>query len=369
MPDRPALSALLAFAAVSLASGAAGATTVYGSVTCEASTGACDACPAIPAPCNMIGQTTGPRSTCAPGAAATVSAPSNRHTLTTPSVVLTHWGNYWSAQASEAAGDVDAWETIGRDWRFWQPLSEYSAIPYTSGSTIPFSSATVTTAVPAMNAASASNTVTISDVNDIQNELIHEMVQNVIPMPDSQKIYVVVLPPYVQTAGDGFSGYHSWFSFNGQYVFYAVIPQRTPPASFANPQFPTAEWRPRDYLISHELYEATTDPLWSLGSGWSTSGCGSATEVADLCEFLFANPIDGFTVATFWSNASNGCVGPASLDTRPPPKPTRLDGCGYMCNENYDTLQQSCATISCRCYSPAQCCEQAGGYWDGKYCE
>jgi hypothetical protein len=193
------------------------------------------------------------------------------------------------------------------------------------------------------------------------------MAATTIPMPDSSRIYVVVLPPYVQTSGDGFSGYHSWFSFNGQYVWYAVIPQKTPPASFANPQFPTAEWRPRDYLIAHEVYEATSDPM--PFTGFSLGGCGPYTEIADICEGFFSNPIDGYTVATLWSNAAGGCVGPASLDTAAPSVPTRFEGCGYVCNENTDTLQKSCKQISCACGSPAQCCILAGGEWDGKYCE
>jgi hypothetical protein len=362
------LSSLLGLAALTLLAKSASADTVYGSVTCEPGTGACDACFASPAACNIIGQTTGPRSTCAPGPSATVS-PGASYVIANPSVYMLHWGTYWNGAAAEAAGDVNAWSRIGTDWRFWKPLAEYSpGITYTASSAIPFGSSTVPGAVPAMGSATATHSVFISDANDIQAELINEIVANKIPQPDNQRIYVVVLPPYVGTQEYGFSGYHSFVSFSGHYVWYAVIVEQNPPSSFANPQFPTAQWRPRDYLISHELYEATSDPI--PGLGWHSQSCGGGSEVADLCEQLFANPIDGYTVATFWSNAANGCVGPAFLDTSIPPTPGIGDGCGYQCNENSDTLQTVCKTVKCpKCTTPAQCCTQAGGYWDGKYCE
>jgi hypothetical protein len=360
----------------------AGAQTVYGTATCSTQTGACDECFYTPGfPCNDMLPSppfVGYPGACS-GTTASVSAPSSPSVIANPTLYLLHWGSYWSSHASDAATDVTAWHTIGTDWRFWAPLAEYSpGITYGPGASIGFGATTVTNLLTGVSTASG---VTVHDYQ-VQAELAAEITSSVIPAPDGHRIYVVMLPPGV--AGEyGYTGYHGPIANGSQQAGYAVISTQNPTTT-STPTYSFesyAVWRGIDSQISHEIYETTTD-LWLAPSGWSTWVCGWASEVADLCEDFFSDPIDGYVVSTFWSNKASGCVGPANLDTSVPKIPA-APSCGDpVCNVNKDTLFEQCATLDCpseylcganhlcrHCVGAAQCCAAAGGVWDGKYCE
>jgi hypothetical protein len=84
-------------------------------------------------------------------------------------------------------------------------------------------------------------------------------------------------------------GYHS----NDGVEAYAVIP---PCALGRNP-----------LAISHELAEMATDP-WP-GSGWYSEKDKDPAggEVADLCDEVVSQGVEGWTVTQLWSNADGDC--------------------------------------------------------------
>ena len=165
-------------------------------------------------------------------------------------------------------------------------------------------------------------------------------------------IWVVILPPGV-SVGTTPDAYHASVNISGLNYPYAAIPGSgaIPGDSYfegQNPFFPTAKMRGQDIAISHEVYEAVTD---SAGMGWWAPAC-AGQEVADLCEGLVTDPIDGYTLSSFWSNAAQGCVGPANLNTTTPKTPP----CG--CAENKDTLAEACTGTLCCPRGTGDC----GGY-------
>jgi hypothetical protein len=379
LPRAPRASLLLHSTAVVVAAVTcaplARAQLVYGEAICPppgSSASWCDQCNAGPVPCNIVGQTSGTINACPAGGVATVSESSQKLVVSDPTVYLLHWGSYWTAHAAEAQADLTAWRTFATDWRFWQPLSEYAPINYGSASIIGFGASTIATAIPFDSNASAQDPGLVTDTI-VQNELANEFQNYGVPLPDGHRIYAVVLPPWVAT-DFGMTGYHSAFQYGGQWAPYAVVPLGSDSPPVPNPNYPTATWRSIDLLLSHEVYEAVSDELpayynpTGIASGWSTS-CGGATEIADLCEAFFSDPIDGYTVATFWSDSAQGCVGPANLDTGDPPPPASQ--CGGACNVNTDTLVQNCAPLACvnttlSC-SEGMCCPR-GWTWDGSEC-
>lgn len=122
-------------------------------------------------------------------------------------------------------------------------------------------------------------------------------------------LYVLHLPAQTtETAGNesscvDFGGYHSAARRNGVELSYAVI-VTCPNNSL---RLSSAEWR--EYVMSHELIEAATDPvpgnhpayrLNDLTSPWISTG----GELGDLCEFsgrrVFRD--SGYVVQRSWSN-------------------------------------------------------------------
>jgi hypothetical protein len=99
--------------------------------------------------------------------------------------------------------------------------------------------------------------------------------------PEQGVAYVIVLPPGSGSTYSnqmGFAGYH----FFGHGVPYAVV-------------------TPNEILISHEIYEMTTDPAML---GIHVSGL---KEVGDVCEGRFVD-FAGITVQQVWSFAKNQCL-------------------------------------------------------------
>lgn len=354
----------LAFATSHLASAYAGI--VYGGVSCAAGS-ACDDCNPNLATCDRDGllfQSPYP-SMCTPGEEPiAISLASPAAVVANPNIFMLHWGNYWEGAGGDLANDdVGAWKTIGTDWRFWSPLAEYSPsiAAYGPLSRIPFGWQTIPnpSAASAINSAGPSSIVTITD-HEIQTELNLEIVSGTqgVPMSNRTQIYVIVLPPYVQTELSG-NSYHWHFNLTttGQSVWYAVITGLVSEqhASSPNSQFPKAQYRGMDHVIAHEVYEAVTNPEGGFGYVVQEE-CGGG-EIADMCEDFYSDPIDGYSVGTFWANQAGGCVGPANLDISPPPPPSPDDGCGLLCNENTDTLETNCVFFKCpppHC-TPATC--------------
>jgi hypothetical protein len=325
-------------------------TTVYGTALCSGST----ACITGPASCTG----TVPNVTYNQGSW-------GEFVMTSPSIYLVHWGAYWTTQpgAAQAAADVAAWKAIGTDKRFWAPLAEYSP---PGGPTIApatdSSGHILFGAVTDPNAASSvlggqmpGTTVQIPSQLFIQT-LTTELTTGILPSPTTRPdtIWVVILPPGVSAEGTT-DAFHDTINIATKNYPYAVIPGSGAIAGESyqegqNPFFPTAKLRGQDIMISHEVYEAVTDSAYQ---GWYEPVC-NGLEVGDLCEGLVTDPIDGYTLSTFWSDANKGCIGPANLNTSTPTTPA----CG--CSVNKDTLDEAC--------SDALCCPKGTGDCGGYCC-
>jgi hypothetical protein len=157
-------------------------------------------------------------------------------------------------------------------------------------------------------------------------------------------------------------------------------------------------------IAEDETAEAVTDPYPLPGQyGWSP-------EVGDICAWIPgpASTVSGTTsdlgagepytpsqmgyavnqgsryvVQTLWDTNQNGCAyGPADLDGLTKAAACGAWKCGTASNgegSSYDcgdcltgqtcSTQHICTGKAITCHTPAQCCAQAGGDWEGHYCE
>lgn len=155
-----------------------------------------------------------------------------------------------------------------------------------------------------------------------------------IPAPDGNTVYAVYLPTGttifdVASSCGSFTAYHF---FGGTLVWQFVFPSPVPllvPQSFAYTVVPmdcaaqaqtnfslASELDGVSYLASHEIIEASTDPI--ILTGWidnSLAGFNAdilkAGEAADICEVRGITHLklpNGPVVAAYWSNADKACV-------------------------------------------------------------
>lgn len=132
---------------------------------------------------------------------------------------------------------------------------------------------------------------------DIRNLLTTNILSGKLPAPSPNQVYMVYLAPG-QSLGDswlrGNAGYHSYFTLNGKWVYYAVVQAQN------NQSVPA----------SHEFAETLTDPI--VGSGWFAGSISQ--EEGDLENWNSFN-LDGFNLTLV--TLPNGQVLPSS-----PPAPS-----------------------------------------------
>jgi hypothetical protein len=115
-----------------------------------------------------------------------------------------------------------------------------------------------------------------------------------VPPPGKEDFYVVFLPPGTDTVNmieHGGDAYHIGALHDGTYYTYAVILDQD-----------------TDVALSHELYEAITDPY---GTGWHAGPNGA--EAADMCEPPISatytlDTFGGVQVAQVWSPSQATCL-------------------------------------------------------------
>ena len=200
--------------------------------------------------------------------------------LAHPKVFLLFWGNYWVNNTTLGPKTRDAlvkfWNKMANAPNFWRPIAEYGV---GDGS---YLGAALQFGISGTG---------LSD-DSIRPELLAEIGtgagEGVVPPNDESTIYVLLLP-------DGSSintgtGYHHLSDKNGKPVWYAVI----------NPNNQIA----MDRVITHELYEAATDPDKSYG--WMDF-MNDYMEVVDLCGGLNST-ILGETLSVPWSQTICDCL-------------------------------------------------------------
>jgi hypothetical protein len=127
--------------------------------------------------------------------------------------------------------------------------------------------------------------------NTFVETLNSEIQYGVLPYPNNNTLFVVMLPPYLSThdiVANSWGGYHGHGSYGAQQYTFAIITYGGDVGT--------------NMTISHEIYEAATNPG---GFGWYDSKVNM--EVADLCQTDGAESIGGFTVQKVWSQVLCQC--------------------------------------------------------------
>jgi hypothetical protein len=199
--------------------------------------------------------------------------------ITTPKVVLLWWSTYfWDQHLTERHYYRDALTAFGNDSAFWNRLSEYGITSGSFGGTIDLTR---------FGGPSAS----ISE-QSIQDALTYRFnVSNITPDPNA--IYVVMLPNGITSAFDtanNFIGHHRLYTYKGNNVWYAVVEYSANTSRTLN-------------VITHEVYEAASDP--DLSTGYLDSSTNN--EIGDLCN-LQTTTMDGYPVQQVWSQKACSCI-------------------------------------------------------------
>ncbi|KAI8914263.1 hypothetical protein EDD86DRAFT_198903 [Gorgonomyces haynaldii] len=155
------------------------------------------------------------------------------------------------------------------------------------------------------------------DSTDIQS-LVQSLAQQGQIRPNANTYYPIHLAPGISVTLEGtgttckeICAYHSATQFNGQNIYYGVIPD--PGCSSCGKYDTDAE--AVTSAASHELVEAVTDPAVGLASGlgaplaWYDRQAG---EIGDMCanndEWLQGGNGNWYKVQKIWSNQRNSCI-------------------------------------------------------------
>jgi hypothetical protein len=89
-----------------------------------------------------------------------------------------------------------------------------------------------------------------------------------------------------------FGGHHQTYKYKNTNIWYGVVEYNTNTNTTMN-------------VITHEVYEAATDP--DLSTGYWDPPNGGETEVGDLCN-LQTMTVDSYPVQKVWSQKACGCI-------------------------------------------------------------
>jgi hypothetical protein len=172
---------------------------------------------------------------------------------------------------------------------------------------------TTTTSEYGVGSLSIADSIVTTDAPPTTDDALSTWLATKFPTPDPSTIYTVFLPPgAVLTQGGAkscvaFGGYHSETMVGTAPLIYALLPRCTS-MTFTGPLAPTT------IATSHELIEASTDPLPfsnpafvivdNAHAVWNRTPGG---ELGDMCEYVRSayQPLVGdYMVQRTWSNAS-----------------------------------------------------------------
>lgn len=210
--------------------------------------------------------------------------------LTEPEVHMDFWGD-WKQWAD--AVNVTQPKTFLNDWRHLlnkdgvlSRLSEYGVHEGTMDPIL-YTDTGSTTLADDGGVDAGANGFSVLDDTTFATALNAEIQIGSIPYPNSNTLYVVMLPPNVTSYSmvtNHWGGYHTHASYAGQAYAYAII-----------------GYTGNLVVTSHEIYEASTNPN---GDGYWDDASGD--EVADLCE-PYTEVIDTYTVQKVWSQTLCQC--------------------------------------------------------------
>lgn len=188
---------------------------------------------------------------------------------------------FWDRHIDERHYYRDALNVVGNDQAIWNRLNEYGV---TSGSFLGQIDLT------RFGIGYPGSRVNISE-QDIQNALTFRF-NNITTAPDQNWINVIMLPNGSSSAYDtpnNFIGHHQSYQYNEKNIWYAVVEYSTNRTQTLS-------------VITHEVYEAATDPDLLTGYFDPTNG----NEIGDLCN-LQTMMMDGYPVQQVWSQNACGC--------------------------------------------------------------
>ena len=205
--------------------------------------------------------------------------------LTEPEVHFDFWGD-WSSfpKAKQPYSYQLDWFYLLNYGHVLQRLSEYGIHEGTLDTTY-YTNTGSTTYVNDSGVNDAGQT--LLDDSSFTATLNAEIQLGLLPYPNDNTLYVVMLPPNVYSGemiNNGWGGYHGHYSYGSQKYAYAIV-----------------SYSGNDVIISHELYEAVTDP--GLDSYFDRPNGG---EIGDLCA-PYTEGINGISVQKVWSQSLCSC--------------------------------------------------------------
>lgn len=202
--------------------------------------------------------------------------------LLQPEMHFVFYGQYWDLTAEPDAYEY-TWTELLNKGTLLQRLSEYGISSGTLDTEYYFT---------AQDKTFPNSQVTVIDDSLIVNDLIAQITSGSVPKPNPNTIYSIMLPPNTNTKfmlDNNSAAYHSSSSYGAERFTYSI----------SSYQY---KFEDVNVFLSHELYEAATDPNWN---GFFQ---GNGDEVADLCEYFPGEYVDGFLVSKVWSEASCVCL-------------------------------------------------------------
>jgi hypothetical protein len=213
--------------------------------------------------------------------------------LRSAKVQLIYWGSAWKQGASPAAADITAAVQSIVSGPYTSALDQYRGI----GASTYMGSAILAASEPP-------NPFT----RDHVATFVHDQIKSgAVPEPDVDPdlLYVVILPPGINSVDQTIIGEHS----------YALYADFDPPLDL-DVNWMHYAWVTNDgtlgtvtTIFSHELVESCTDPE---GTGW-TGAAGNCSgsgwcEIGDVCSST--GDVGGVTVQSYWSERDSSCVVP-----------------------------------------------------------
>ena len=219
--------------------------------------------------------------------------------LKTPELHLDFYGSYWSNNPSESSLFEAQWESLLTNGTALQRLSEYGIVQgtidsnyYNTDLSIDTSLSSVDDAGITLDKLGMTDDQSLIDDSAIPSQINSDIQAGILPLPNDNTIYVIVLPPYVGTksmTGKGYYAYHSHYAYGSSRYAFAVI-----------------HYGDSDTInvsIAHETYEAASNPD---GNGYYDDNAIDG-EIGDFCDRI-PEYIDGIVVQKVWSEASCVCL-------------------------------------------------------------
>jgi hypothetical protein len=226
-----------------------------------------------------------------PASASTRFVDHGGRVLSAAPVYLIYWGRYWAPDrvASPTPDQITHALRTVLAGSYLSALTQYRNI----GPAVIGGSHVITTTDPPSR---------FTDKN-IEAFLSALFKAGILPAPDDNAIYVVIIPPGIYTGeGDDLVGEHNYYRRGGHRIHYAWITD-------------SEVLDGATQTTTHEIVETVTDPEGTAILGTPRTCDGERwCEIADICSD--AAKLHGVMVAPYWSNIAGRCVIPAPLAVR-----------------------------------------------------